>query len=296
MLKNVNRSIVKTIFYTRTTELRIVWSLLLLILFVAIGEILLVDSFEKLLLYFGVEGSSIDLPKRVIRILVVGTAAWVVLRFFMKKGIGFVGFTRGKNGRNILLGIGLGFISQIVAVSLMCIMGWYHLEGFSWQFKTAGAISFAVLYALVFCFETGFIEELIFRGFVLNLFAKRHSVTIGVVVSSVLFGVVHFSGFTEEFSWWLSIISSVGAGLLFAQSYLLFNNIWVPISFHAGWHFAMRFFGSPGLAANDAMFLVTSVDGPSNWVATKSGGAGLTEIAGMVVVSLIMFIIKRNYK
>jgi membrane protease YdiL (CAAX protease family) len=285
----------RRIILTKTKELRIIWALFLLVALIALGELALVDPFERLFMVLGFDFSWMEILKRALRILVVGAVGLVVLKYFIKKDISFVGLRREKLFRNILLGIGFGFVSQIVAVGIMYIMGWYEIIGFSWQYKSLGAILFAVLFAFVFCFETGFLEEFIFRGFVLNLFGNRYSGAIGVIVSSALFGVLHFSGFGSGFPWWLSVLSSFGAGLLFAQSYLLFRNLWVPIAFHAGWHFAMRFFGSPGLEANDAIFLITNVEGPSAWVATKSGGAGLVEIAGMVVVSLTMYFIKKQH-
>jgi len=173
----------------------------------------------------------------------------------------------------------------------MSAFGFYRVSGFSWQYHSTEFIIVSLLYTLFFCLETGVIEEVIFRGVLLNIFYKKYNLTIGVLISSVLFAILHFSGFNEQFPWWLSILSSLLVALVFVQAYLLFNNLWLPIGMHSGWHLAMRLLGSPGLDSDSAVFLSTQVDGPALLVSTKAGGAGIFELIGLLIVALVLFII-----
>jgi len=194
----------------------------------------------------------------------------------------------------LLLGIGLGFLVQFMSIVLMRSFGWFELIGFSWNYHSISFFAPAILFTLVFCIETGIIEEVIFRGFLFNIFEARYSKTIAIIVSSVLFGFVHFSGFEGKFAWWMSITSSLAAGFVFAQAFLLFRSLWLPFGLHAGWHFAMRLLGSVGLSSDEAVFMVTKVEGPAILVSTKAGGAGLFELIGIIIVSLIMFMIRKS--
>ena len=287
-------------------EIRLIWAILAVITLIVIGEVLFVDPFAKLLSKIGLSevtgtitqtwsdaiGDSI---KRIFRSGIVVISTLLVLKYLLKKPPSFIGIDfRNNRYKELFLGIGLGFLVQIVSIFLMASMGWYQPIGFSWNFHSISLIAPAIIYSIFFCIETGVIEEVLFRGFLLNIFKNRYSTKIGVIVSSVLFGLIHFSGFDGEFAWWMSIISSLATGFLFAQAFLLFRSLWLPFGLHAGWHLAMRLLGSVGLNSDEAVFMVTKVEGPAMLVSTKAGGAGLFELIGVIIVSLIMFSIRRK--
>jgi len=286
--------------------IRLIWAILSVITLIFIGEILIIDPLAKLLPKVGLSevtatvaqtwsDSLGDSIKRIVRSGVVVIATFLVLKYLLKKSPSFIGIDFQKaRYKELLLGISLGFIVQLVSIFLMVTMGWFKLVGFSWNFHSISFLAPAIFYSIFFCIETGVIEEVFFRGFLLNIFEDRYSTKTGVIVSSVLFGLVHFSGFDGDFAWWMSIISSLVTGFLFAQAFLLFRSLWLPFGLHAGWHLAMRLFGSVGLSSKEAVFMVTKVEGQAMLVSTKAGGAGLFELIGVVIVSLIMLLIREN--
>jgi membrane protease YdiL (CAAX protease family) len=294
------KNIIEKIFISKK-GIRILWLVIIVITLIFLGEILIVDTSVKLLTNLGLSevkntvaktwSSALgDSTKRILRSAVIGFSVLFVLRYFLKKKASFIGLDFHRDiFKEILFGIGLGFIVQIVSIILMVFFGWFHFTGFSWEYNSISFFAPAIFYSIIFCIETGIIEEVIFRGFLLNIFEERYTTIIGVTVSSVLFGLIHFSGFDGEFAWWMSIISSLTIGILFAQAFLLYRSLWLPIALHAGWHFAMRFLGSVGLNSDEAIFLVTKVEGPEILVSTKAGGAGLFELIGVIVVSLLLF-------
>jgi membrane protease YdiL (CAAX protease family) len=301
-----NKHLNKLLFSKR--GIRLIWSIFTLVTMIFIGEILLVDPFVKLLSKIGLSevtgaisqnwsdalGDSI---KRLLRSGIVIVSTLLVVKYLLIESPSFIGIDfKKKRYKELVLGIGLGFLVQIVSITLMISMGWFEFKGFSWDCHSVSFIAPAMLFIIVYCIETGVIEEVIFRGFLLNIFENRYSTNTGVVVSSVIFGLVHFSGFEGEFAWWMSIISSLAAGFLFAQAFLLFRSLWLPFGFHAGWHLAMRTLGSVGLSSDEAVFMITEVDGPSMLISTKAGGAGLFELVGAIVTSLIMFFISKNLR
>ena len=301
---NTNYSHIKKCFYNSEQEIRIIWPLIFLITAILLGEFLIVRPATTILLKAGLAEVTTVLPqnwkeatgdsiKRILRIAIVLTSAIMVVKFVLKKQLTFLGLTfNRKLFTHIFLGIALGFLVQLVSIILMAMMGWYHISGFAWQFDSHVLLLPAILYSLVFCLETGVIEETFFRAYLLNIFRHRYTATLGIIVSSLFFGIAHFSGFHAEFAWWMSVISSLAAGFLFAQAYLIYNSLWLPIGLHAGWHLAMRVLGSTGLNPDEAIFLATRVDGPALLVSTKAGGAGLFELVGLMVVSTILLLIK----
>ena len=285
--------VLRSIYFTKENKIRILWILLFVLIGIILGEVIITDPIEILLAKLGVDYDNIDLIKRIIRTLWILLTSFIILKFITKKTLTYIGLQYTKNTLvYITLGVSLGLLIQLVSLAFMYIFGWYHIIGLTWDYNSTGTIIFNLVYALVFCIETGILEEIIFRGFIFNLFFKKYNIRIGAIVSSILFGVVHFSGFNHEFHWLLSIISSIAVGLVFVQAYLLYNSLWLPIGLHSGWHFAMRLFGTPGLSSEDALLFVTEVDGPNMLVSTKAGGAGLLELLGVLVVSLLLFYLK----
>jgi len=295
-------SMIKIVVYSGD-QIRLIWPITIVIFLIIIAELLIVDPLGELIVSFGLTESQIsnanDWPsaiyefiKRSVRSLAVVTSVLVSVKFLMKKSVSFTGISFNRRWvSQLLLGIFLGFVIQIFALVLMSIFGWYRIEGFLWNMLSTNVLLPALLYTFVISAETGIIEESIFRGFLMNSLADRYNLKTGVVVSSIIFGLLHFSGFDTEFPWWLSVLSSIIAGFLFCQAYLLFNNLWVPLGLHFAWHFAARTLGTPGVNLEEACFLVTNVNGPILLIVTKAGGASIFELLGMGLCSLIIFLI-----
>ena len=92
------------------------------------------------------------------------------------------------------------------------------------------------------------------------------------------------------------LMVGVCSGFLFAQAYLLYNKLWLPLGIHFAWHFAARTLGSTGVPASEAAILVTEVKGPTLLVVTKAGGASVFELVGVAVVSLIIWFMSKKSK
>ena len=290
-------------------RIRILWLILAYILLIFIGEIGIVDPagwlLEQLGINTNVEGdfavdwiSAVgDGVKRVLRILVIMISTLLVLRGLNKNKLSQFGFgPASSSSRLFLAGILLGFIIEIVSIGLMRIFGYYEITGMSWHYAGWSVLGAGLLYSIVISFETGIIEEVIFRGFLISLISERYSVRLGVIISALVFGLLHFTGFENEFPWWASIITALAAGLVFAHAYLVFNNVWLPVGILMAIHLASRLLGTVGLAENNALLLITQVDGPMPLVPTRSGGASFFELIGFGVVSLFLWYLKIKMK
>jgi len=71
-----------------------------------------------------------------------------------------------------------------------------------------------------------FFEELLFRGVLLPGLARRYGNASAVILSSVLFGVLHLTS--------AAVIYATLGGLLFAYLRLRTGSLWVPIAAHFG--------------------------------------------------------------
>jgi uncharacterized protein len=76
---------------------------------------------------------------------------------------------------------------------------------------------------------TGIIEELYFRGFLLTQFIKIHAGEFGLIFTSTLFGLLHYS---SEASFLVPIFITL-VGYLLGKSYLMTGNLWISMIGHA---------------------------------------------------------------
>jgi len=278
-----NTSTFPKAIFIANTGVRIGWIIAAYVLLIVIGEVLIVDPLGLLLEKVGIASVKGELArewypalgsviKRIMRIIVILLATHLVLRQLAKRSLPSLGLRFQKKWATCLaIGVGLGALVQIISVLPASLFGWYRVIGYTWQFHPASILGPAFFYAFFFCAETGIIEEVMFRG-------------------------LHFGGFQNEFPWYMSLVSATLAGFLFAQAYLLYGNLWIPIGIHFSWHFVARLLGDVGVGPDEALLLVTEVKGPILLVNPRSGGAGALELVGVAVVSIIILMMTKRHR
>jgi hypothetical protein len=115
---------------------------------------------------------------------------------------------------------------------------------------TAGALLFVAALA----------EEATFRGYPLQTFTRAGLIAFGVIVTSVMFAVVH--SWNPNVVPGLSFLNTAIAGVWLAAAYLKTRSLWFPLGVHWGWNWALgsifglpisgvRFFSNPILRGDD---------------------------------------------
>lgn len=102
---------------------------------------------------------------------------------------------------------------------------WFELLGLTteaaaFELKYVALVLTAVVFAPV-------AEELMFRGFLMNLWIARWGAWAGVIASSVVFALFHFE---------LAIFAAP-LGIVFALVYLRYDSLWPGIALHATYNF-----------------------------------------------------------
>lgn len=104
---------------------------------------------------------------------------------------------------------------------------------------------YRVILFLIESLSVGFFEEILFRGIILmmlieRLSSKKHGIWIAVMVSSIVFGMMHlfnlFNG-AHLGDTLLQIGYSTLMGMLWAVMYLRTKNLWLTMLLHASYNF-----------------------------------------------------------
>ncbi len=157
-------------------------------------------------------------------------------RPFAGVGLGF----HEKWRRELLIGLltGAAFITAIVYIQM--IAGVVHLAtGSIPPSDTAAAfLSYAALFISV-----GILEELLFRGYLLQSFAEGIGKFGAALFLSVPFGIAHFF---NEGGTTTGAVATGMAGLLLCIAYFRTRSLYLPIGIHITWNFTMAWvFGLP---------------------------------------------------
>lgn len=148
--------------------------------------------------------------------------AFLILRFLFKnKLLSFYGLCKSEIKDSEML-------YYIPLIALTSVNLWF---GFKSDLKLLPTISGILLMLLV-----GFLEEIIFRGFLFKALEKDNFKT-AAIISSVTFGIGHiinlFSGGTELLPTLLQIVYSVAAGFLFVIIFHKTKSLIAPIITHS---------------------------------------------------------------
>lgn len=130
-------------------------------------------------------------------------------------------------------------------------------------------ISYVVACALV-----GIVEELVFRGVILNLLLDRFSKTqkgivAAIILDGLIFGCMHYSNMSAGVSFLsvtIQVSSATMLGILFAFIYAYTRNFWAVAIFHAIIDFGALI--STGIFSKGSMVDQLNTFGPINLIAT----------------------------
>jgi membrane protease YdiL (CAAX protease family) len=126
-------------------------------------------------------------------------------------------------GIGLLVGSGL----YTGCMLILMVMGIYRMDGLN-------PVSFLVP-AIASALSSGFLEELLFRGALFRIVEEWLGSWISIIVSSVVFGLVHLANPDATLTG--AIFISVEAGLLLAAAYMVTRRLWMSIGFHVSWNY-----------------------------------------------------------
>ena len=200
--------------------------------------------------------------------------------------------------RNLMIGLLLGLITLGIAVGIGVAAG-----GISFRMNTAvptsAILSSLATAAIVFALAAAF-EEALFRGYILQTFARSGLAWFAILLTSAFFASVHLMnpGAGE-----ISTVNTALAGIWFGVAYLKTRDLWFVTGLHFMWNWAQ---GSllgievSGLTKISEAPLLREIEHGPSWLTGGSYGieAGIiTTVALIISTAAIYFLplgVRRN--
>jgi hypothetical protein len=176
-----------------------------------------------------------------------------------------------RMGRELGLGLALGFGLMTACVLIAKALGVYRVEGIaSWHnlLPTGVALSLP------------FFEEMAFRGVVFRILEQKFGSWVALVLSSLVFGGVHFANGGETLAG-VAAIAFVYGPLLTAP-FMVTRRLWMSIGFHGAWNYTMGKVFSVSVSGVTAEGLIKgTMEGPDLLTGGHAGMEG--SLIGIVV-------------
>ncbi len=216
---------------------------------------------------------------------------WAWLRWFERRSFWTLGFERvgavWKYARGFLLGL-LAFGGSVAILGATGLTTLDHVD-----YAAAGGI----LIVLVGWLVQGAAEEVVTRGWLLNVIGARYRLWLGVLTSVLIFSLLH--GLNPNIGP-LPLLNLALFGL-FAGLYMLWEEgLWGIAAFHSAWNwaqgnvFGMQVSGNEAGATLLQMKVLTGADLITGGGFGPEGGLAVTAVM-IVALGLVVFGLSRKY-
>jgi len=166
--------------------------------------------------------------RNLLKGLFVSLLAIISYIFFFKKyeKRAITEFSAKGLAGNFIIGTFIGFALLSLTVLVMYLNGNYSIVAVNPV--SSLVIPFSIM------FTVAIIEEILVRGIIFRIIEQRLGSYISLLISSLIFGVLHVANPHASF---LSGLCITSAGFLLGAAFIYNRNLWLPIALHLAWNF-----------------------------------------------------------
>jgi len=188
-------------------------------------------------------GRGLNEPWFITSSLAIFLATFIICYIFIKvidkKPLSFLRVTLVKFKKYIAVGKAIGFVIVLLFTLVNLLPG---NVGITIVYKSLAGTLFYLLLLGIGIFVLVFGEELVYRGYVLKTLETQCGIIAAVIISSLIFCIIHFVRPD------ISLLASVNiflSGILLSLICIYYNSLWAPVGIHFGWNFFLWFFNYP---------------------------------------------------
>ncbi|MBL7993906.1 CPBP family intramembrane metalloprotease [bacterium] len=220
--------------------------------------------------------------------IVAGLTAYILLRFLDKRKFVSIGLLLNmRSFKELAWGLLIGFIMLTVAVGLMWVMGY---EEISLAQNDSSYFLLGFLGNILLYIAVGFNEEILFRGYIFQVFIEGTNKWIPLITLSLLFGVAHLGNPNVSPFGFANIVL---AGALLSLAYIQTKSLWLPIGIHIAWNFTQGYiWGLPVSGTTVVMPLTVSMETGPDMITGGSFGPEGGAMCTLVCAAACIFVWK----
>ena len=226
------------IFLDHDNRLRSGWRFLVFLLLLTLFGLLFGGLFAAT-----VPKETFDTPDNHLLFLFLGAtvslitallAGWLCGKFL--EGLPFRALGAGLSKgwlKHFAIGAAIGLSSMGIAVAIAVAFGGLNFA-FDLDFDSAAITKSLFVSLAVFAASAAF-EEALFRGYILQTFARSNLAWLAIAGTALLFATVHLNNPNAN---WVSTTNTALAGIWFGLAYLKTRDLWFVWGLHLTWNWA----------------------------------------------------------
>ena len=213
-----------------------------------------------------------------------------------KRSFSSIGFNKNNWLKKYSLGFLIGLAMMSIIVLILLPFGYITIEKNPIQPVGVSAIA-SVLVILFGWIIQGATEEIVTRGWLLNVLSTKYNIGVGLLISSTLFGLMHLTNPNVNY---IDVINIILVGLFYGLYVIKTNDLWAVCGMHSAWNFAQgNIFGFKvsGLDVSVGSLIDLNLVG-SDFVTGGIFGpeAGITATFILLAsIGILLFIDKKRY-
>lgn len=217
-----------------------IWAIILSLIFMYGGS--LIGSFATVPLYLALSNVPLFFNNQDLLSLLVTlfSFAFISLLIFFrvkvieKRSLSSIGFNKNNWLKKYSLGFLIGLVMMSIIVLILLLFGYITVEKNPIQPVGVSAIS-SVLVILFGWIIQGATEEIVTRGWLLNVLSSKYNIGFGLLISSTLFGLMHLTNPNVNY---IAVINIIFVGLFYGLYVIKTNDLWAVCGMHSAWNFA----------------------------------------------------------
>ena len=151
-----------------------------------------------------------------------------------KRSLSSIGFNKNNWLKKYSLGFLIGLAMMSIIVLILLPFGYITIEKNPIQPVGVSAIA-SVLVILFGWIIQGATEEIVTRGWLLNILSTKYNIGVGLLISSTLFGLMHLTNPNVNY---IAVINIILVGLFYGLYVIKTNDLWAVCGMHSAWNFA----------------------------------------------------------
>ncbi|WP_434794757.1 hypothetical protein TPDSL_19470 [Terrisporobacter petrolearius] len=217
-----------------------IWATILAFLFMTGGQIIggiCIIPLYIILSFFHSISSNLKILELFIQLssfVFISILVFVRVKYIEKRSISTLGFSKDSWLKKYIKGFIIGLVMMVIVVLILCLFGCVSVEKNPSQPIGISAIG-GVMLILVGWIIQGGTEEIVTRGWLMNVLAARYNKVFGLILSSTIFGLMHL--FNPDVNY-VAVINIILVGLFYGIYVTKTNDLWAVCGMHSAWNFA----------------------------------------------------------
>ena len=217
-----------------------IWAIILSLIFMYGGS--LMGSLATVPLFLALRNIPLFFNNKDLLSLLITLFSFVfisLLVFFRvkvieKRSFSSIGFNKNNWLKKYSLGFLIGLAMMSIIVLILLPFGYITIEKNPIQPVGVSAIA-SVLVILFGWIIQGATEEIVTRGWLLNILSTKYNIGVGLLISSTLFGLMHLTNPNVNY---IAVINIILVGLFYGLYVIKTNDLWAVCGMHSAWNFA----------------------------------------------------------